>query len=222
MGLTFEYMMLEMVKTGKFVDINGNVLIDCGTEMRSQADIQNNVAFSIPVETFDFTALANGDLREKLNTIARTIRRGSRGKFMGDTRIHVLVGDDFFDALGKNAEVRNHVSRNAQVEWVQGNNPWDTIEYAGFVFENYRGTDNQTTVDVELDEGHAFPTDTRGIFKHYVSHGESFADLGTVGREWYVDVNPDLVHDRYVDIEVASYPMLFCTCPDVLRKFVLA
>ena len=220
-GLTYEKMMLEMVKTGNFVDKDGNILINCGAEMRSQADIKNNVPFVIPTETFNFSTLTNGALREKLNKIGRDISRKSRGKITANSMIHVLVGDDFFDALGKNAEIRNHYSRNVAVEYVEGNDAWNKISYAGFTFENYRGTDDQSTVDIALKEGHAFPTNTRGVFKHYMAHGESFQDLGTVGREYYVDINPDLVHDRYVDIEVCTYPALFCTQPYTLRKFTL-
>ena len=222
LGLTQEYMTLELVKTGQFKDINGNILVDWGNEMRSQDDIKNNVPFAIPTITFDFATLDNGELREKLNKIGRNIRRKSRGKFMHDTEISVLVGDDFFDALGKNKEIRNHQSRQADVSFVTGNDPWGTIRYAGFAFINYRGTDDQSTVDIGLEDGHAFPTNTRGMFKHYVSHGETFADLGTTGREWYVDIVPDLERDRYVDMDVSTYPLLSCACPEVLRKFELA
>lgn len=222
MSLTFEKMMLDIVTTAKFTDKDGNVLVDWGTELRTAEDVANNVPFAIAVETFDFSTLVDGALREKLNKIGRSMRRQSRGKFMHNTSVKVLVGDEFFDALGKNAEIRNHVSRNAQVSYVQGNDAWGTIEYAGFSFTNYRGTDDNETVAIKDGEGHAFPTNTRGIFKHYGAHGESFADLGTKGRKFYVDITPDLVKDRFVDIEVMSYPLLACTVPEILRKFVLA
>ena len=221
-GLTLEFMMLNLVKTGKFVNESGVTLVDWGTEMRSQADIENNVAFSIPSVTFDFATLVDGKLRSKLNKLGRSIARTARGRITPKTKYHIMVGDDFFDALSENKEVRNHYSRNPKVSYVEGAEAWNIIEYAGFIFENYRGTDDQSTVDIAATEGHGFPVNTTGIFKHYVSHGEDLSQLGTRGKEWYIDIMPDKERDRYVDIEVATYPLLACTAPQTLRKFVLA
>ena len=222
LGLTLEHMMVNIIKTGKFIDKDGTVLVDWGNELRSDAQIATNAVFSVPVVTFDFATLDNGDLREKLNQVAREMVRSSKGLFTQETRINVLVGDEFFDALGKNAEIRNHHSRKENASWVEGANKWSVISYAGFNFINYRGTDDNATVAVDLTKGHCFPVNTNGIFKHWYSHGESFDDLGQMGQFWYTDIVPDKDRDRYVDIDVAHYPLLGCTAPQVLREFVLA
>lgn len=229
LSLTMENMRLGAVQ-GKFMDADGTVLEDWVTAF----DAPGAPATTIPTVNFDFAALADGELRQKLTKLYRDIARNSDGVWTVNTKIHVLVGDDFFDKLLKNPEIRE-LNKNSLTNamWVDtmtnnspsmqsGFDPWQSISYCGFVFENYRGTDDNTTLKIEANVGHAFPTNTNGAFQQILSPGESFDDIGTLGREWYPDIIHDEKRNRYVDIELVTYPAFVCTRPKLLRKFVAA
>lgn len=216
---TMEHMRLGCIQ-GKMIDADGTVLEDWTTAF----DAPGQPATTIPTITFNFTTLNDGSLKEKLVKLTRDIARNSDGVWTAQTKIHVLCGDDFFDALAKNPEIRNdNKNRLARANQVDGYDAYGTIEYEGYVFENYRGTDDESTIAIKSDEAHAFPINTLGAFEHVMAPGESFQDLGQLGREFYPMITPDLTgHDMHVDIEVRSYPLFMCKRPKMLRKFKLA
>lgn len=218
-NLTLENMRLGAIQ-GKMLDSDGTVLEDWVTAF----DAPGSTPTTIETITFDFAALQDGQLREKLIKLKRSIARSSDGVWTASTKLHVLVGDDFFDKLAKNPEIRDYyANRIDKKSYVEGYDAWSTLEYEGFVFENYRGTDDESTVAIETNTGHCFPTNTRGAFEHVKAPGESFADLGQLGKDLYTQLTPDLTgHDRYIDMEVITYPLFVCTRPKMLKKFVAA
>lgn len=215
--LTLENMRLGAIQ-GKFIDADGSTIEDWVTAF----DAPGSTPTTIQNITFDFSTLVDGKLREKLVKLRRDIMRTSDGVGTNQTKIHAMVGDDFFDELGKNQEIRefygHHVKSGAKVA---GNDAFDTIEYAGFTFENYRGTDDNATVAIDVDKGHMFPTNTNGAFEHVKAPGESFADQGTTGKDYYSLLTPDRDHDRYVDMEIITYPLFICMRPKMLRSLEL-
>lgn len=217
--LTLENMRLNAIM-GKMVDADGSVIEDWVKAF----DKQGATATTVRLETFDFATLKDGALREKLNKLGRKIARESDGVWTPQSKFHSLVGDDFFDALGKNEEVRQYYTRNGLADKVvDGNEAFSTISIYGWTFENYRGTDDQTTVSIETDEGHCFPTNTRGAFQQILSPAEGFDDLGTMGRDMYSYLEPDKsVKASYVDLEMMTYPLFVCARPKMLTKFKLA
>lgn len=216
-NLTLEHMRLGAIQ-GKMLDADGSILEDWVTAF----DAPGAAPTTIPTVTFDFAALSDGALKEKLVKLKREMARSSDGVWTPQTNIHVLVGDEFFDKLAKNPEIRDQYANRVNIRHeVEGNDAFDTISYAGFTFENYRGTDDETTVAIDSDTGHAFPTNTSGAFQHVKAPGESFADLGMPGKDLYSLITPDQTgHDRYVDMELIAYPLFVCTRPKMLRKFV--
>lgn len=214
--LTLEHMRLGAVQ-GKMIDADGTILEDWVTAF----DVPGSTPTTIPTISFDFANLNNGELREKLIKLKRDIARNSDGVWTAETKIHVLCGDDFFDKLAKNPEIREfYKNRVNAANYVENYDAWSTMEYEGFVFENYRGTDDESTVAIGANDAHAFPVNTRGAFEHVKAPGESFADLGMNGKDLYSLITPDLTgHDRYVDMEVITYPLLMCMRPKMLRKF---
>jgi len=215
--LTLEHMRLGAIQ-GKMIDADGSVLEDWVTAF----DKSGAPATTIPVDQFDLANLKDGELREKLVKIRREMARNSDGVWTPQTKMHVMVGDDFFDALARNPEIRDYYANRVDAKsWVPEYDAFGAIEYAGVVFENYRGTDDQSTVAIATDEGHAFPTNTNGAFMHVKAAGESFADLGTTGKDFYSLITTDEKHDRFVDLELITYPLFVCTRPKMLRKFEL-
>lgn len=216
--LTLEHMRLGAIK-GQMIDADGSVIEDWVTAF----DAPGSTPSVIPTITFDFTTLANGELREKLVKLKRDIARNSDGVWTAQTKIHVLCGDNFFDKLAQNAEVREHYKNRVNAALVvEGYDAFDTIEFHGWIFENYRGTDDESTVAIGVDEAHAFPVNTAGAFLHAKAPGESFEDLGMLGKDLYPLITPDLTgHNRYVDLEVLAYPLFVTTRPKMLRRFEL-
>ena len=217
--LTLEHMRLGAIQ-GKMLDSDGTVLEDWVTAF----DKPGSTPTTIPTVAFNFSTLANGELREKLVKLKRDLARASDGVWTPQTKIHVLCGDDFFDKLAKNAEIREHYKNRVNAALVvEGYDAFDTIEFHGWIFENYRGTDDNSTVAIGTDEAHAFPVNTNGAFLHAKAPGESFADLGMLGKDLYPLITPDLSgHNRYVDLEVIAYPLFVATRPKLLRRFTSA
>lgn len=218
-NLTLEHMRLGAIQ-GKMIDHDGTVLEDWTNALTVPGD----APITIPTITFDFSALNNGELREKLIKIKRDMARTSDGVWTPQTKIHVMVGDDFMDKLVKNEEVREYYKNRVNAaNYVENYDAFSTIELEGFVFENYRGTDDESTVAIGTNDGHAFPTNAPGAFEHIKAPGESFSDLGAIGKDLYSLITPDPSgHDRFVDLETIAYPLMACMRPKMLRKFVAA
>jgi len=226
--LTFEHMYLGALQ-GKFVDADGSVLVDWAAELGDTSNPTGG-SYTIPIEIFDFSTLNNGLLREKLTNLSRTIARTSEGAWNPNVRFVALAGDDFFDEMMKNDEIRETyryvVGNNLQVPTedvgAQFGDAYGTISYRGLTVVNYKGTDDNSTVSIADDEAALFPTGIPDNFQHIMSHGESFADLGTSGSKYYPLQTRDMHHDRWVDIEMLSYPAMMCKFPRLLRTLKLA
>jgi hypothetical protein len=51
-----------------------------------------------------------------------------------------------------------------------------------------------------------------------MSPGESFADLGQLGQNFYSNIGRDTVRDWWADVEMYSYPLPVCTMPQALYR----
>jgi hypothetical protein len=227
--LTFEHMYLGALQ-GKFVDADGSVLVDWASELGDTASPTGG-SYTIPTEIFDFSALNNGLLREKLTKLSRTIARASEGAWNPRVKFVALCGDDFFDEMMKNTEIREtyrYVVGDSMQPPVKNSienlfgDAYGVVNYRGLTVINYKGTDDNSTVSIADDEAHLFPINIPDNFVHVSSHGESFKDLGKVGSKYYPLITRDRDHDRWVDLELLSYPAMLVRYPRLLRKLKLA
>jgi hypothetical protein len=208
--LTWEHMRLGAVQ-GILTDADDSTLYNFFTEF--------GVA-QPAVVTFDFTALAAGEVRAKIETdIVRPMIRAAKGAFVTGSRIIALVGDDFWNALVNHAEVRQTYLNYTAAAELRNPTAFGTFNFAGVEWVNYRGTDDQSTVAIASDEAKFFPASAPGIFQVAWAPGEFMDTVNQPGRP----MTPLMLTDQsgrnaWARVEVYSYPLYICTRPLTLRR----
>jgi hypothetical protein len=207
--LTFENMLLGMVQ-GLAVDADGSTLYDWATEFGQ----------TIPAEVdfdLDNASAASGAVRKKCNEAVRSITRGLKGLGGNQVRVVALCGDNFWDDLTANKEVRETYLNTMAAAELRSGNAFEQFNYGGITWVNYRGTDDGTTVAVGTDKAKFFPVGA-GIFQWALSPGESFDFVNTLGQEMYSWLVTDKDRNAWVDVEMYSYPLPVCTMPQALYR----
>lgn len=203
---TKENMRLGAIQ-GKFLDADGSVIYDYFTE------------FGITAATeiaFDLANTTDGALREMIqNSVIRPMRRLAQGARY--TGIKALCSASFFDALLKNPEVRASYTGIPEQTWLRTTYDGQSFDFGGVEWVEYVGDDANAEVKIADDKCRFIPTGVgNGVFEAVYSPAESFDDIGTLGREVYAYTTPDLKHNRFVELEVAAYPLFICKRPDML------
>jgi hypothetical protein len=160
----------------------------------------------------------SGVVRKKCNEVVRAMMKAAKGVWTPGTRVHALCGDAFWDDLTAHAEVRQTYLNTQQASELRNGNAYETFNYGGITWENYRGTDDGTTVAINTDKAKFFPVNAPGAFLEVFSPGERFEHIGQLGERIYPMIVPDRDRDMYADIEVYSYPLHVCTRPLMLQR----
>lgn len=170
------------------------------------------------VVNIDFRRSATG-LRMKLNQIAREVIRTSGGAVTEGTELHVLIGDAAYDSLITHPEVERLYLNWSAASELAGRKIFDSFRFGGFVWHNYRGTDDGSTIGVPTNGGRMFPVGARDVFKKAMAPLETLDFLGTMGQDTYMLNVPDRDRNMFTKGEIYSYPLYICQRPDVLRTF---
>lgn len=174
----------------------------------------------IPEINFALGTAKDGALRATCSKLVRTV--SDELGALRFTGIHALCGDDFFDALLKNVEVRETYKgwSDAQIlrEGYLGPNrsTYGIFEFGNIVFENYRGSVNGTDF-IEADKVQLFPMGVRGLFKSIRSPADYIETVNTPGRRVYAK-QYRMLNDKGVHLEVQTNSLHVCTRPRVLLK----
>ncbi|KAB2937387.1 major capsid protein [Hyphomicrobium sp.] len=208
--LTWENMRMGAV-TGVVKDADNTVIYNWATEFNQ----------SIPVEIdFDLDAAspAAGAIRKKCNLVKRSILKALKGLGGNAVRIGAIAGDAFWDDLVGHSEVEKTFLATAQAADLRNGfgAAWETFNYGGIQWINYRGSDDDT-VGVATDKAKFFPIGA-GIFQIAMSPGESFDFVNTLGQPIYSHIVPDRDRNMYADVEQYSYPLPVCTMPSALHQ----
>ncbi len=210
--LTEENLMLGAVQ-GILVDADGatviyNLFTTFGVSQPAEIDFD-----------LDNAAPASGALKKKCTEVVRGMTRAGGDTILPSTEIMALCGDAFWDDLISHPEVQG-----AYNNWVNAQSMSNTIgvfkpfRWGEITWINYRGTDDGSTVAIGTDKVKFFPRGARGLFEIAYAPGESFSVVNTRGLPRYARTIPDTVREEYVDVEVLSYPLPYCTRPEVLFR----
>ena len=208
--LTIENLMLGAIQ-GILVDADGSSVI---------YNLFNQFNITQPTEIdfdLDNASPASGALKKKCNEVVRGITRAGGNAILPSTTIEALCGDDFFDDLVTHPEVKGAYDR-----WVDSQSfsndvmPFKPFRWGGINWINYRGTDDASTVSIGTDKVKFFPKGARGIFEIAYAPAEFMPYVNTRGQERYSMTIPDLKRNAFVEVEVYSYPLPYCTRPEVL------
>ena len=209
MELTWENMFLGMVQ-GVVVDADGSTLFNWATEFGQT--IPTEIDFDL-----DNANPASGAVRKKCAEVTRSVLRGLKGLGGNAVRIVGLAGDAFWDDLTAHQEVREtYLNTQAAADLREGN-AFQSFNYGGITWVNYRGTDDGSTVAIGTDKAKFFPVGA-GIFQMAYAPAETFDFVNTLGQPLYSWIVTDKDRNAWADVELYSYPLPVCTMPQALHR----
>lgn len=209
MDLTFEHWRLGCVQ-GLVTDADGSTIIDWA----------NAFGQTIPAEVdfdLDNANPTSGVLRKKCAVAVRSMSRGLKGLGGNTVRFMSLCGDAFWDDLIAHPEVRETYLGQQEAAALRGPSAWESFNFGGLTWTNYRSTDDESTVAVGTDKAKMFPVGS-GIFKWAMSPGEQFDHVGQLGQMFYPGIVTDKDRNMWADVELYSYPLPVCTMPQALYR----
>lgn len=210
--LTLENMRLGAIQ-GVVKDADGSTIIDWfdafGITVLPGAEIGFDLSNASP---------ASGVVRKKCTQVVRQMMRAGKGAWTPSSYVHAFCGDAFWDDLTAHPEVRETYKFQVEGKDLRGPLAFETFTYGGITFENYRGTDDGTTVAIPSDSCKFFPVNAPGAFLEVWSPGERFEHIGQLGKQFYPMIVPDNERDSYADIELYSYPLHVCARPLMLQR----
>ena len=164
----------------------------------------------------DNASPAAGALRKKCTQVVRLLLKEMKGLGGGNVQIRALCSDEFWDDLIAHTEVRASYLQWSAAAELRGGAAYGTFSFGGINWENYRGTDDGTTVGVAADKCHLFPENVPGLFQQHFAPADYAETVNTPGLPFYARQAPDPSFNKYVDLEVQSNPLMICTVPRVL------
>jgi len=213
--MTWENMMLGAAQ-GVVTDADGSTLYNWFDEfgITQAAEINFDLSNAAP---------ASGAVRTKCSQVVRQMMKASSGAWVpGQTGVRALCGDDFWDALTAHSEVRQTYLNTQEARNLREGVAYETFQYGGITWENYRGTDDGSTIAIPAAKAKFFPERSNGAFVAAWSPGESFDFVNTLGLPVYPMIVPDDDRNMFVDIEAYSYPLFICTRPGMLQRAKMA
>lgn len=193
---------------GKVLDASGGVLFDWFDAW----------GIAQPAEVNFSLTTSNTDVRKKIRDIKRAMQKAAKGAWTPSTRVGALVGDEFYDALLNNDQIKETKLGTDRAPLLENIEGYSSVEIEGVTWINYRGTDDGTTLAVDSATAKFFPINAPGVFEHVMGPGETFDTVNTLGKEFYAMTIPDEKRNAFVDLEIYSYPGMVCTRPEMLLR----
>jgi hypothetical protein len=208
--LTQENMRLGAIQ-GIVLDADGSTVIyNYFTEfgITPTADID----FGLTTDTTDVLGICRA--------LKRDMVRASKGAMTMASSVHAVVGDTFFDNLVTHPNVEGYYRQWTTAPALQAE-AFGGFTFGGITFHNYRGTDDNSTVAVGLNEAKFFPVGAQEVFSHVMAPADEFAPyVGASGQNTYAMNIVDRDRQAWTRGEVYSYPLMLCKRPEVLRSGV--
>ncbi|ULB08428.1 major capsid protein [Cereibacter azotoformans] len=209
-ALTEEYHRLNVIKSGRLLDADGDVIFDYFAEFgETQPD---EIDFDL-----DNAAPASGALRKKCTGVVRQIGEALGG--LPSTGVMALMGSAFADDFYAHPEVREtFLGWQAAAELrggtvAAGGNPVP-LSFGGIVWEEYRGGG---AVSVDADKCHIFPLGVPDLFKTVYAPADYIETVNTMGQRLYAKQWP-MPNDKGVNLEFQMNALHYCTRPRVLIR----
>ncbi len=212
MQLTHEHMRLGAIQ-GNVLDADGTTVINNWfTEFGITEAAEVNFDLGNP-------SPAQGAIRKKCAQIKRQMMKASKGGWVeGQTRIHAMCGDTFWDDLITHSEVERTYLNHSAAMSLREDIVYQSFNYGGITFENYRGTDDGSTVAIGADKARFFPVGGKDVFELALSPAEPYEFVNTKGKFEYGMLIPDRDRNMWVKTELYSYPLYVCKRPGMLQR----
>lgn len=193
---------------GVLLDEDGSTLVDYWAEW----------GLSEPAEVeLDLPSAVDGELRTSITSLIHRplIRAAQAGTAI--RRVIGLAGDEFWDALIQNKEVRETYLNWSAAADLREAKPFETFRYGGVDWINYQGSDNE---DIRIDDEDAviFPVGVPGMFQDVKGPGETFETVNRMGKDVYPLIVRDKDRDMWVQPEIYAYRLQVNTRPDLILR----
>lgn len=201
---------LENLRLGA---LSGSVKDADGTEL-----VNLYTLFGVQAETeVDFALNTSGtDVRGKCHTIRRAMAKNLKMPAGANFGIWAFCSDEFFDALLTHANVKGVYDGYAAAERRLGDSyAYGVFEFGGIFFENYRGTDDGTTVGIASNKARFFPVGVPGLFREYYAPADYEETVNTIGLPRY-SRQYAMPNGKGRNLEVQSNPLPICMRPKTL------
>lgn len=135
--------------------------------------------------------------------------------------IHAFVGDNFFDDLLSNKEVRetykNYSAAQILREGYVGPNrsSYGIFEFGGIVWENYRGANIGGNTFIDPDKANFFPTGVPGLFRTAWAPADYVDTVNMLGQRLY-SKQYRMQNDKGINLDTQMNALQYCTRPKVL------
>lgn len=169
---------------------------------------------------FDLSNKASGQLRQFTQKMIRQIATNLDG--MPFTGVRALCGDQFFDDLLANSEVRASFLNQPGADSLRdpyvnfGGQTYGQFEFGGVVWENYRGYVGGTSF-IDPDHCHLYPIGVPNLFRTYFSPADYNETVNTMGKRLYLKQYP-MENDKGVNLDSQMNALSLCTRPKALLK----
>lgn len=207
--LTLEYLRLGALK-GIVLDADGStVLANLFTLFGIAAPA--DVAFHLDTATTDVRAICSG--------IIRQLKRNIKLAWPTTARVNALCGDNFFDNLVNHDTIKDAYKNYIGAAMALGStNAYAKFSWGGIDFENYQGTDDNSTVAIGTDECRIFVTGVPGLYAEYYAPADFMEAVGSLGLPRYAKLAPDTRFNQFVELHVQTNPLPLCLRPQTLIK----
>jgi len=209
--LTLEHHRLGALR-GVILDSDASTLVNLFTAFGVSQE--GEVDFELDDTTADFT-----QVRTKCHGIIRTMRKNAKVAIPASGRVWAFCGDNFFDNLVEHPAVKGAYDGYAAAERRLGDSyAYGVFEFGGIFFENYRGTDDNSTVAVDPDKAIFFWTGVPGMYAEYYAPADFMETVNTIGLPRYAKIAPDTRFNQFVDLHTQQNPLPLCLRPKTLMK----
>lgn len=199
---TIEYHMMGAIK-GKILDADSSTIYDLYNEFGiTETEIEVDFGASV------------------IQDIASTIHRTVAKKLGNDpySGLHVFCGDVFFDKLKQLDELKEAYNRPREGAYLRENYTYDSFEYAGIIWENYRGEVGSLTF-CEAHEARVVPMGVPQLFLRRNGPADTMDAVGQKGKPFVV-TREFMPHGQGVELKGQANPLIICAKPDALIKLV--
>ncbi len=200
--ITHEFLRAGCI-SGSILDGDGStVLVDLFTE------------FNVTETVVDFLlGTAGTKVRLKCLAVKRAVEDA-----LGNTtfdHVHVLCHKVFFDALISHADVEKAYERFQDGAFLR-NDPRSGFEFAGLIFEEYRGKIGGQEY-ITSGDARAFPVGSLNLFIEHFAPADFIEAVNTVGLPVYAK-QQRMDFDRGILLHTQSNPLPMCANPAVLIR----
>jgi hypothetical protein len=212
--LTLEHLRLTALE-GIIRDADGSPLLNLFTffGVNPPADLDFSDVMTTPAAAGQVEAFIT-----KCHNLTRYVKRNIKTPWPSTAYIHSFAGDNFFDKVVEVTR-KTHDGWEAAKRLLGDNYAFGLYEFGGILWENYQGTDDNSTVAEPVDTARFFPVGIPGLYEEYYAPGDFLDVVGvSVGLPRYARIAPDGKFNRQVFLHTQANPIPIVTRPQTLLK----